>query len=144
MDEVFMRVLALDHGTKRVGVALSDGLGMIAQPIGYWPIEPFEAFLAQLRSCIAEREVSLLLIGMPRNMNGSFGPAAKKVDTFVAALRAAVEVPIQTWDERLTTVQANRLLIEGGVRRGKRKQKVDSLAAAVLLQSFLDARSAPS
>jgi putative Holliday junction resolvase len=136
-----MRVLALDHGTKRMGVALSDALGVIAQPVGYWEAEPFAEFLARLRRFLAEKEVELLLVGMPRNMDGTYGPAALKVQEFIAALKASVTVPVQAWDERLTSVQANRLLIEGGVRRDRRKEKVDSLAAAVLLQSFLDARS---
>jgi len=139
-----MRVLALDHGTKRIGIALSDPTGSIAQPMGYWPASPFGEFLERLRAFIKEKEVVLLLVGMPRNMDGSYGPAAQKVDEFVGALRQAITVPVQTWDERLTTVQANRLLIEGGLRREKRKHKVDSLAAAVLLQSYLDAQGADS
>lgn len=135
-----MRVLALDHGTKRIGIALSDPTGTIAQPMGYWPALPFAGFLERLRAFAKEKEVAMLLVGMPRNMDGSYGPAAQKVDEFVGALRQAITIPIEVWDERLTTVQANRLLIEGGMRRDKRKQKVDSLAAAVLLQSYLDAR----
>ena len=75
---------------------------------------------------------------MPRNMDGSYGPAALKVQDFVAALRAAVAVPIQTWDERLTSAQANRFLLDANVRRQKRKEKVDKTAAAILLQSYLD------
>jgi len=75
---------------------------------------------------------------MPRNMDGSYGPAALEVQAFVAALQAALTVPIQTWDERLTSVQANRFLIQGNVRRAQRKEKVDKLAAAILLQSYLD------
>jgi len=79
---------------------------------------------------------------MPRNMDGSYGPAALKVQDFVAVLRNALTVPIQTLDERLTSVQANRLLIQGNVRRDKRKQKVDKMAAAILLQSYLDGLAA--
>jgi putative holliday junction resolvase len=133
-----MRILALDHGTKRVGVAVSDELKMIAQPLEYIPPEPFAAFLARLRAILSDKEVELILIGMPRNMDGSYGPAAVKVQEFVGALREAVTVPIQTWDERLTTAQAQRILIQGGVRRDKRKEKVDKTAAAILLQSYLD------
>lgn len=135
-----MRVLALDHGTKRVGVALSDTMGIIAQPVGYWDAEPFSEFLVRLKAFLAEKEVALILVGMPRNMDGSYGPAALKVQDFMGVLRSAIAVPMQAWDERLTSVQANRLLIEGGVRRRQRKEKVDSLAAAVLLQSYLDSR----
>jgi len=80
----------------------------------------------------------MILIGMPRNMDGSYGPAALKVQEFVAVLKSAVAIPIKTLDERLTTVQAQRFLIQGNVRRDKRKEKVDMMAAAILLQSYLD------
>jgi putative holliday junction resolvase len=133
-----MRILALDHGTRRIGIAISDELKMIAQPLEFVPAEPFADFLTRLKELLHHKEVDLILVGMPRNMDGSYGPAALKVQDFVAALRNAVTVPIQTWDERLTSVQANRLLIQGNVRRDKRKQKVDKMAAAILLQSYLD------
>ncbi len=133
-----MRILALDHGTRRVGVAVSDELQMIAQPLEYIAPEPFADFLARLKAILQEKEISLILIGMPRNMDGSYGPAALKVQEFVAALKEAVTVPIKSWDERLTTVQAQKFLIQGGVRRDQRKQKVDKTAAAILLQSYLD------
>jgi putative holliday junction resolvase len=133
-----MRILALDHGTKRVGIALSDELKLIAQPLEFVAAEPFADLLARLKELIHDKQVELILVGLPRNMNGSYGPAALKVQSFVAALRGALTVPIRTWDERLTSVQANRLLIEGHVRRDKRKQKVDQTAAAILLQSYLD------
>ena len=133
-----MRVLALDHGTKRIGVAVSDELKMLAQPLEFILAEPFSEFLDRLKVLVAEKEVELILVGMPRNMNGSYGPAALKVQEFVATLGRAVTVPIKTWDERLTSAQANRFLIEGKVRRDKRKEKVDQTAAAILLQSYLD------
>jgi putative Holliday junction resolvase len=135
-----MRILALDHGTKRIGVAVSDELKLIAQPLEFVPAEPFPAFLARLKTLLAEKEVELVLVGMPRNMNGTYGPAAAKVQEFITHLREAIGVPIKTWDERLTSAQANRFLIEGNVRREKRKEKVDQMAAAILLQSFLDSR----
>ena len=133
-----MRILALDHGTKRIGVAVSDETKTIAQPLEFIPAEPFADFLARLRQLIREKEVELILVGLPRNMDGSYGPAAEKVRTFVAALKDAVVVPVKTLDERLTSAQANRVLIQGGVRRDKRKEKVDKMAAAILLQSYLD------
>ena len=136
-----MRILALDHGTRRIGVAISDELQMIAQPLEYIAAEPFAEFLTRLRELLTEKEVELILVGLPRNMDGSYGPAALKVQDFVAALRNAVTVPIKTWDERLTSVQANRILIEGNVRRDKRKLKVDKMAAAILLQGYLDSRA---
>jgi putative Holliday junction resolvase len=133
-----MRILALDHGTKRIGVAVSDETKTIAQPLEYIPAEPFAGFLERLRQLIREKEIDLILIGLPRNMDGSYGPAAEKVQTFVGVLGGAITVPIKMWDERLTSAQANRVLIQGGARRAKRKEKVDQTAAAILLQSYLD------
>ncbi len=133
-----MRILALDHGTKRIGVALSDETKTIAQPLEYILAEPFADFLERLKKLLLEKEVDLILIGMPRNMDGSYGPAAQKVEVFVAALKSAITVPIKLWDERLTSTMANRILIQGKVRRDQRKEKVDKMAAAILLQSYLD------
>lgn len=133
-----MRILALDHGTKRIGVAVSDELKMIAQPLEFIPAEPFADFLKRLKEILRDKEVEIIIVGMPRNMDGSFGEAALKVEAFVGALRNAVAVPIQTRDERLTSAQANRVLLQGNVRRDKRKQNVDKMAAAILLQSYLD------
>lgn len=137
-----MRILAIDPGSKRIGIAVSDELKMIAQPLEFIPAEPFASFLTRLKDLLQDKEVELILVGMPRNMNGSYGPAALKVQDFVAALKGAVTVPIETWDERLTSAQANRFLIQGNVRREKRKEKVDAMAAAILLQSYLDGLAA--
>ena len=133
-----MRILAIDPGTKRIGIAVSDELKLLAHPVEYIPAEPFADFLARFKTLLLEKEVELILVGMPRNMDGSYGPAALKVQEFVAALKSAVTVPIKTWDERLTSVIANRFLTEGKVKRGQRKEKVDKMAAAILLQSYLD------
>ncbi len=133
-----MRILALDHGTRRIGVAVSDETKTIAQPLEYILAEPFGDFIKRLNQILLEKEVDLLLIGLPRNMDGSYGPAADKVKTFVGVLKTAITMPIKLWDERLTSSQANKILIQGGVRRDKRKEKVDKMAAAILLQSYLD------
>jgi putative Holliday junction resolvase len=133
-----MRILALDHGTKRIGVAVSDETKTFAQPLEYLFAEPFADFLERLKKILAEKEVDFILIGMPRNMDGSYGPAAQKVEVFVAALKTAITIPIKLWDERLTSTMANRVMIQGNVRREKRKEKVDAMAAAILLQSYLD------
>jgi putative holliday junction resolvase len=137
-----MRILAIDHGSKRIGIAVSDELKMIAQPLEFIPAEPFAAFMARLEAIILDKEVESILVGLPRNMDGSYGPAAEKVRDFVEVLKGALSVPIKTWDERLTSAQANRLLIQGNVRRDKRKEKVDAMAAAILLQSYLDSLGA--
>ena len=121
-----------------MGIAVSDELKMIAQPLEYIPAEPFAKFLERLKELLRDKEVELVVVGLPRNMDGSYGPAALKVQDFVAVLKGAITIPIKTLDERLTSVQANRFLIEGNVRREKRKEKVDKMAAAILLQSYLD------
>ena len=139
-----MRILAIDHGSKRIGIAVSDELKMIATPLEYIPAEPFAGVLVRLRQLIREKEVELIVIGLPRNMDGSYGPATLKVREFVAVLRDSLTVPIRAWDERLTSAQANRFLIEGNVRREKRKEKVDAMAAALLLQNFLESLPAQS
>ena len=136
-----MRILALDHGTRRIGVAVSDELKLIAQPLEFIPAEPFADFLARLNEILKEKQVELILVGMPRNMNGSYGPAALKVQEFVAMLKDAVTIPIQTPDERLTSVQAHRFLTDAEVSGRERRAKVDKSAAAVLLQSYLDSRT---
>jgi putative holliday junction resolvase len=133
-----MRILALDPGTRRIGIALSDELKIIAQPLEFIAAEPFADVVARLRELVCDKQVELILVGLPRNMDGSYGPAALRVRDFVAALKEALTVPLRTWDERLTSAQANRVLIQGNVRRDKRKEKVDKMAAAILLQSYLD------
>ena len=136
-----MRTLGIDPGLKRIGLALSDELGMIAQPLDYIPAEPFDAFVRRLLELVAEREIGAIIVGMPRNMDGSFGPAAEKSQVLIEQLKELTAVPVRAWDERLTTAQANRILIAGNVSRKKRKEKVDKMAAAILLQSYLDSQS---
>ena len=133
-----MRVLALDHGTKRVGLAISDEMGMIAQPLTFLPAEPIAELLESLKKVVVEKNVELILIGIPRNMDGTYGPAAEKARNFVEQVKNEITVPVRTWDERLTSVQANRDMIAGGLRREQRKLKADQTAAAILLQSYLD------
>ena len=137
-----MRILALDPGTKRIGIAISDELKMIAQPLEFVPAQPFPELVARLKALVQEKQVELILVGLPRNMDGSYGPAAERVREFVTELKKVIPLRIKTWDERLTTVQANRILIQGNVRREQRKEKVDKMAAAILLQSYLDSLTA--
>ena len=133
-----MRVLAIDHGTVRMGIAMSDELKIIAQPMEFIPAEPFSGFLKRLRELLGEYEVELILLGMPRNMDGSYGEASLKVREFEAVLKNSITLPVKTWDERLTSVQANRALSLGGVKKQKKRKNVDAIAAAILLQSYLD------
>ena len=134
-----MRILALDHGTVRIGVAISDELRMLAHPLEFIPAEPFSAVVSRLQEILREKPASLILIGMPRNMDGSYGPAAAKVRDFIAALQPELNLPIKTWDERLTSAQAHRSLNSANIRHKDRKGKIDQMAAAILLQSYLDA-----
>jgi putative Holliday junction resolvase len=136
-----MKALGIDHGDKRMGIAASDDLGMLAHPLEFILAEPYEAFLTRLKTIMVERQVEQIVVGMPRNMDGSYGPQALKVRNFVAALKNSVVVPVQTWDERLTSVAAEKYLREAGVNAKKAKAKVDASAAAVMLQSYLDSFS---
>ena len=133
-----MRVLAIDHGTVRMGIAISDELKMIAQPLEFITAEPFSGFLDRIKFLLSEYEVELLLLGMPRNMDGSYGDASIKVKEFEAILKKSTTIPIKTFDERLTSVQANRALTQGRVKKKKKRKNVDAIAAAILLQSYLD------
>lgn len=133
-----MRVLAIDFGSKRIGLALSDETATIGQPLDFIAAEPLSQALERLAALVNERSVGAIVVGLPRNMSGDYGPAAEKTRSFIAALQQKVTVPIRTWDERLTSVAANRMLIEAGLSRQKRKTKVDQTAAAILLQSYLD------
>lgn len=134
-----MRVLALDHGTVRIGVAVSDELKMMAHPLEFIPAEPFNGFVDRLKQLIREKEVEQIVVGMPRNMDGSYGPSAEKVRQFIIVLKEIITIPIRSWDERLTSVQANRLMAERGVKTKDKREKVDKMAAALLLQNYLDA-----
>ena len=133
-----MRVLAIDHGTVRMGIAISDELKMIAQPLEFIPAEPFSGFLDRIKFLLSEYEVELLLLGMPRNMDGSYGDASIKVKEFEAILKKSTTIPIKTFDESLTSVQAYRSITQGRVKKKKKRKNVDAMAAAILLQSYLD------
>ncbi len=134
-----MRILAIDHGTVRMGVAISDELGLMALPLEFISAEPLAPMLERIKTLIREKEVSLVLLGLPRNMDGTYGPAALKVQEFAAVLKDVIPVPIKTWDERLTSVQANKMLRQAGIKGKDQRQRVDASAAAILLQGYLDA-----
>ena len=136
-----MKLLAIDHGQKRTGIAANDALGMMAHPLEFIPTEPFDAFLNRLKEILVERETEQIIVGMPRNMDGSMGSQALKVEDFVAVLKKSVTVPVRTWDERLTTVMAEDKLREAGVNMREAKKKVDAAAAAVMLQDYMDSFS---
>ena len=136
-----MRILALDPGTVRIGVAVSDELQMIATPLEFIPAEPWADAVARMKELLAAKEIGLIIVGMPRNMDGSFGPAAEKSREFIKALQAETTILIRTWDERLTSKQASRMMSQAGRKAKDQKGRVDQAAAAVLLQSYLDSLS---
>jgi putative Holliday junction resolvase len=133
-----MRILALDIGARRVGVAVSDPLGWTAQGLPTLARESDAQLIGALRGLVRELGVERVVIGLPKNMNGSLGPQARKALAFADALRAALALPVETWDERLTTVAARRSMAEGGLARRKRRGAVDRVAAQLILQGFLD------
>lgn len=135
-----MRILALDVGTKRIGVAMSDELLITAQGGQTIYRKNLPSDLDEIKKLITENNVSEVVVGLPLNMNGSYSAKTKEVVEFMDTLSKAVGVPIKTWDERLTTVQAERTLLEADLSRMKRRRVIDKLAAQVILQSYLDSR----
>lgn len=137
-----MRILGLDLGEKNIGVAVSDQLGWTAQ--GLESIRSTgspEADLDKIKAVVQKYSIEKIVVGLPRNMNGSYGPQADKARKFAALLERELGLPVETWDERLSTVAAQRLLIEADVSRKKRRRVVDKMAASIILQGYLDARS---
>ena len=133
-----MRVLAVDLGSTRVGLALSDPTGTIASALSTVAAEPAGTLVSRLAAAAKQHEAERIVVGLPRRLDGTRGPEAAAAERMAAALRKASGLPVETYDERLTTVAAERSLIAGGVRRDKRRQSVDRVAAALLLQSYLD------
>lgn len=135
------RILALDLGKKRIGCALSDPLGITAQPLTHVNRTSIEKDLNELRRIVEENEVTLIVMGMPYDNNGNVGTAGEYTEKFAEKLSRAIDVPIEFQDERFSTAAVERVLIDGGVRRDKRKGVVDKQAAAYILQGYLDARA---
>ncbi|MGA2591245.1 MAG: Holliday junction resolvase RuvX [Bryobacteraceae bacterium] len=132
------RILALDLGKKRIGMAISDPLGVSAQGLPNLERTNKRADLAELARQVEEREVGLILIGNPMHMSGREGRQSAWVREFAEALAERAGLPVRLWDERLTTVQASRVLRESGISIAKRALAVDRLSAVILLQSYLD------
>lgn len=135
-----MRILAVDPGTKRVGVAVSDPTGTIAQALTTVDAEPLDTLASRLAEIAVAQEARRIVVGLPRRLDGSYGPEAKSARELADDLRKAAGLPVELVDERLTTVAAERSLVAGGVRRAKRRLSVDRVAATLLLQSHLDRR----
>jgi putative Holliday junction resolvase len=133
-----MSILGLDVGDRRIGVALSDPQGLLARPLTVVDMEDNAAGLEAILDIVEEQEVGCIVVGLPRSMDGSIGKQAEKVLEFCEMLSQKVDVPVESWDERLSTVAAERLLREGGVRRDRRKSRRDAIAASFILQGYLD------
>jgi len=138
-----LRVLGLDLGTTRIGVALSDPTGTCASPFGVVACRGREKDLARLREIVESTGAEHVVVGMPTTLRGEQGLAAQQAEEFARELTEQLDVPVTTWDERMTTVVAERALIAAGERRETRRDKRDKVAAAVMLQSYLDAHRQP-
>lgn len=136
-----MRWMGLDVGERRIGVALSDPLEITAQSYTLRVRESLEKDIRFFVQLIKDHEVEGIVVGLPINMNGTHGPMAEKVTVFGKELENASGVGVAFWDERLSTASAERVLIEADLSRSKRRQKIDQLAASIILQNFLDNRS---
>ena len=133
-----MRIMALDVGSRTIGIACSDALLMTAQGIETIRRTSLENDFNRLRELISEYEVHELVVGMPKNMNGTKGERAEKTEAFVEKMKEVISTPVVFWDERLSTVMAERQLIAADVSRKKRKGVIDKMAAVVILQGYLD------
>ncbi len=134
-----MRILALDVGDKTIGVAMSDELLFTAQGVEVIRRTSLEKDFIRLRQLIHEYQVEKVIVGLPKNMNGTIGPRGELVQQFAAQLTAAVpEIHVGFWDERLSTVAAERTLISADVSRAKRRKVIDKMAAVFILQGYLD------
>ena len=132
------RIMGLDIGDKTIGVAVSDLMGLTAQGVTTIKRVGKKKDIEAIKQIIAEKQVNKIVSGLPKNMNGTVGPQGEKVQKFCELLKEETNLPIEFWDERLSTVAAERSLIEGNVRRENRKKVIDMLAAVIILKGYLD------
>ncbi|HMP38912.1 MAG TPA: Holliday junction resolvase RuvX [Roseiflexaceae bacterium] len=131
--------MALDIGGRRIGVAVSDPTRTLASPLTTLHAQPRSTVFSRIRRLLEEQEATALVVGLPVSLNGAIGPQAREVQQFVEELRPLIEIPIHFVDERLTSVAADRMMSELGIRPEKRKERIDQVAASLILQDFLDA-----
>lgn len=141
-----MKVLGLDLGTRTCGIAISDALGMMAHGVETFRFEEnqYKKAIQHVQELVKTHRVSKIVLGLPKNMNGSIGERGQVTQEFAKKLEEATNVTVILWDERLTTMQVERVLIQADVSRSKRKKVVDKLAATIILQSYLDSNQARS
>jgi putative Holliday junction resolvase len=135
------RVLGMDYGDRRIGFAVSDPDGQLALPVGSLEGRAEAEVFGHVRDLCSERGVGRIVVGLPVNMDGTRGPAAKKAEAFAARLQAALGMPVETWDERLSTVAVERAMRAADLSAGKRKASRDKMAAQAILQNYLDAQA---
>jgi putative Holliday junction resolvase len=136
-----MRVIAVDFGTRNIGIAVSDALGISVRPVETIRRSSLNKDLARLKYLIEDLEAEALVVGLPLRLDGTFGEAAEKTLRFVERLRLEVRIPIFTQDERLTSYEAEQILVEQGWNRAERRQRSDELAATIILQDYLSTRT---
>ena len=132
------RIMGLDIGDNTIGVAVSDLMGMTAQGITTIKRESKKKDIEAIKDIIKEQNVNLIVSGLPKNMNGTVGPQAEKVMKFCELIKEETKLEVEFWDERLTTVSAEKMLISGDVSRKNKKKVIDKLAAVLILQNYLD------
>ena len=135
------RALGIDHGEARIGLAISDELGMLAHPLETIALKEVSDPITRIAAIVERDKIGQIVIGLPRNMDGTYGPAAEKVRAFVEKLRATCTCPVKTWDERLTTVAAQRSLHEAGRNAKQSRAVIDQVAAVLILQGWLDSQA---
>jgi putative Holliday junction resolvase len=133
-----MRIMGLDIGSHTIGIAMSDELGMTAQTLKTIRRKSMEEDFREMIIIINRLQIEKIVVGLPKNMDGTLGKQAEKVIQWIKAFKEKTSLPIITWDERLSTVAASRILIEADLSRKKRKKVIDQLAAAFILQGYLD------
>ena len=132
------RILGIDYGTVRIGLALSDPTGTLASPLPYLENKSVSVVRGSLCELIQTHDISRIVVGLPRNMDGSYGPAAENVRKFISQIQQGLSTPIETQDERLTTAQASKQLSQMGLNQKEMRKKIDSSSASLILQQYLD------
>lgn len=136
-----MRIMGLDYGDKKIGVAVSDELGWTAQGVTVIERRRPSVDMDRIAEYVRTYDVSEIVVGLPKNMNGTIGPRGELCIEFAKKLSQSLSLPVHLWDERLSTVSAERALLEADVSRKKRRQVVDKLAASLILQNYLDSNT---
>ncbi|HEX8296877.1 MAG TPA: Holliday junction resolvase RuvX [Chthoniobacteraceae bacterium] len=135
------RALGIDHGEARIGLAIADELGMLAHPLETIHLKEVAQPIERIAQIVERDKVGIVILGMPRNMNGTYGPASEKVRAFAEQLRARIPCEVKLWDERLTSVAAQRSLHENGLNVKKSREVIDQVAAQLILQGWLDSQA---